>query len=251
MIEAVFISDLHLHPQDLAIQARFEYFIQWALQHVRRVYILGDFFHVWAGDDALDDWSRGIAEQLALLHANGIEVYLMVGNRDFLIGKAFAQLASVTLLQEPTVIELGDNKVLLVHGDAYCTADKSHQFLRRLTRNALFPALFLRLSLKCRQKIVFFMRKKSQLRHPKPKAQMSIVVASMLEHLQAMQVQNVIHGHIHQPGANTYTVQGVQYQQYVLSDWDDKPILMCYDKSKGFYFEHLFAGVIENGTQSS
>lgn len=251
MIDAVFISDLHLHPQDLAIQARFEYFIQWALQHVRRVYILGDFFHVWAGDDALDDWSRGIAEKLALLHAKGIDVYLMVGNRDFLIGKAFAQLASVTLLQEPTVIELGDHKVLLVHGDAYCTADKSHQFLRRLTRNVLFPALFLRLPLTCRQKIVSFVRKKSQLRRPKPRAQMNIVVASMLEHLQVMQVQHVIHGHIHQPGVTTHTLQGKKYQQYVLSDWDDKPIPMCYHKTKGFYFEHIFAGVIENDTQSS
>ena len=238
-IEAVFISDLHLHPNETAITERFNRFIQWASTHTRAVYILGDFFHVWPGDDALDDWSRAIAHQLAILHQQGIATYFMQGNRDFLLGDAFAALAGATLLTEPAVITLGDERVLLVHGDRYCILDRGHQWLRRLTRNRVFPWLFLRLPLAFRQYLVNTVRQKSQSNRSKPPAQMDVVATTLLNHMTEMGVNVLIHGHTHKPGLTTHRHEERTDRQYVLSDWDDNPLLMCYDEAKGFYFSLL------------
>ena len=236
MIEAVFISDLHLHPDEAAITERFHRFTQWASTHTRAVYILGDFFHVWPGDDALDDWSRSIANQLAGLRRLGIALYFMPGNRDFLLGDAFAALAGVTLLTEPAIITLGDERVLLVHGDRYCTLDKGHQWLRRLTRNRVFPWLFLRLPLAFRQHLVNTVRQKSQSNRSKPPAQMDVVATTLLNHMKAMDVHVLIHGHTHKPGLTTHLDEAHTFRQYVLSDWDDNPLILCYYKASGFCF---------------
>lgn len=240
MIDAVFISDLHLHPEESAITERFYRFIEWAATHTKTVYILGDFFHVWPGDDALDKWSISIAERLAWLAEQGVQLNFMHGNRDFLLGDRFAKLASMVILPEPTIITLGGNtNVLLVHGDRYCTKDKGHQWLRRLTRNRLFPALFLLLPYNIRVKIVNKVRQHSQINRSKPPMYMDIFVPFMLKHMQRLNTRLLIHGHIHKPGLTTHEYQGASYQQYVLSDWDDNPILMCYDSPNGFYFKRF------------
>ena len=236
MIEAVFISDLHLHPLDLDITERFNRFIQWAADNTQSVYILGDFFHVWSGDDSLDAWSESIAAQLSWLAAQGVKLYFMHGNRDFLLGDRFAALASMSLLSEPTVITLGGKRVLLVHGDRYCTKDKGHQWLRRITRNSIFTRLFLRLPFEFRCKLVNEVRSRSQANRNKSLPSMDIVAPVMLSHMQQLDVRVLIHGHIHQPGLTTHQFRGEDYQQYVLSDWDDNPSFVCYDKSNGFYF---------------
>ncbi len=239
MIDAVFISDLHLHPEEQKITERFYRFIKWAANHTKTVYILGDFFHVWPGDDALDGWSKSIAERLSWLAAQGVKLNFMHGNRDFLLGKQFASLASMTILPDPTVITLGNTNVLLVHGDRYCTKDKGHQWLRQLTRNILFPRLFLFLPYSIRAKVVNKVRQHSQTNRSKPFIYMDIVVPVMLNHMQKMHTSVLVHGHIHKPGHTTHEFQGASYQQYVLSDWDDNPILMCYDRPNGFYFKRF------------
>ena len=239
MIDAVFISDLHLHPNDLDITERFNTFIEWAAHNTRSIYILGDFFHLWPGDDAIDAWSKSIAAKLAGLAAAGIQLYFLHGNRDFLLGEKFAKLASLTLLSEPTVIKLGKQNVLLVHGDRYCTNDKGHQWLRRLTRNAIFPRLFLHLPFAFRSKLVNEVRQHSQVNRSKSNADMDIVTTVMMDHMRQLDLSILIHGHIHKPGFSTHTYMGKKYLQYVLSDWDDKPDLLCYDNSKGFYFVRL------------
>ncbi|AHE67099.1 UDP-2,3-diacylglucosamine diphosphatase [Legionella oakridgensis] len=237
MIAAVFISDLHLHPEEKQITKRFFDFVKWAAKNSRAVYILGDFFHVWPGDDALDAWSISIAEQLAWLASQGVSIYFMHGNRDFLLGQRFAQLANIRLLEEPAVIKLGVERVLLVHGDRYCTKDVRHQWLRRLTRNRIFPKLFLRIPFKIRNKFVNKVRAYSQSGRQLPSWQFEVVSDSMLEHMKQLNVKVVIHGHIHKPGLNIHEYQGKSYSQFVLSDWDDKPVLVCYDNSNGFYFD--------------
>lgn len=239
MIDAVFISDLHLHPQETAIKARFDQFIAWAKHHTRAVYILGDFLHAWPGDDALDEWSNGIALQLASLASHGVKLYFMHGNRDFLIGSRFTNLARMSLLKEPTIIRLGDTQLLLVHGDRYCTNDRTHQWLMRITRNALFTRLFLCIPYKTRAKLVSKVREHSQENRKKSARYMDIVPASLLQHMQAMGTQVLIHGHIHKPGLTTHEEQSKLYRQYVLSDWDDNPSILCYDETKGFYFERM------------
>ncbi len=239
MIEAVFISDLHLHPNESAITARFYRFVTWAAKHTRVVYILGDFFHVWPGDEALDAWSNSITARLAWLSAQGVTVYFMPGNRDFLLGDDFAGRARVIRLIEPTIMTLGDERVLLVHGDRYCTRDKGHQWLRLLTRNRIFTGLFLRLPLTLRKNLVNKVRENSQTNRQKPASQMDIVPSAMISHMQQSGVTIVVHGHTHKPCLTTHDDHGIAYRQYVLSDWDDNPYILCYDKPAGFYFYQL------------
>jgi UDP-2,3-diacylglucosamine hydrolase len=239
MIDAVFISDLHLHPEEYDIQARFNSFIQWVLRHsVQNIYILGDFFHAWAGDDTINDWSRGIAEQLHALSRQGISLFYMHGNRDFLLGKSFAKLAGWSVLSEPTIIYLGEEKIMLVHGDRYCTKDVAHQRFRALTRNKIFPALFLSLSLKYRERLVNQVRTRSKKNISKSIEQMDVVAETVIQHMQEHGVTQVIHGHTHKPGITTYMANSEKLTRYVLSDWDDSPQILCYDNTKGLYFTH-------------
>ena len=206
------------------------------------MYLLGDFFHAWAGDDTLDAWSHAIVDQLAWLRTQGVALYFMPGNRDFLLGDTFAKRACVTVLTEPYVITLGNERVLLVHGDRYCTRDVNHQRLRRLTRNRIFPALFLRLPRAWRLKIVRLMRKASkanQVMRSTSISDMDVVVSVMINHMQQFKTHTVIHGHTHRPGMTKHQQNDVSYQQIVLSDWDDNPQLLCYNKSTGFYFEPI------------
>lgn len=234
--DAVFISDLHLNPETPEITERFTRWVQWAQKHTRAVYILGDFFHVWAGDDALDVWSESIAAQLASLVESGISLFYMHGNRDFLLGQDFAKRARMTILPDPSVVMLNNERVLLTHGDQYCTKDKGHQWLRRLTRNTWFPTLFLQIPYPLRLKWVKRVRDYSQNNTQKPDASMDIVVPVMVAQMQKMQTKTVIHGHIHQPGVTPHPYGDTIYTQYVLSDWDDNPQILCYYESSGFCF---------------
>lgn len=234
--EAVFISDLHLNPGEPSITARFNVFINWAALNTKSVYILGDFFHVWAGDDSFEPWSKAIAERLLWLSQQKVSIYFMHGNRDFLLGNVFANSAGMTILSEPAVIQLDNQNVLLMHGDRYCTNDKSHQRFRRLTRNPWFAKLFLHIPLKIRSRIVSTVRQRSQTNKSKTDTQMDIVLQPMIEHMDELNVNILIHGHIHKPGLRNHRYNDKSYSQYVLSDWDDSPKILCYYKTKGLEF---------------
>lgn len=240
MNEAVFISDLHLHPNDQGILQRFQDFVLWARHHTRSIYILGDFFHVWAGDDTIDSWGRQIARNLAQLSQWGISVYLMCGNRDFLLGQPFYSMANVSALPDPSCILLGQKKILLTHGDRYCTADKNHQRLRFWTRNFWFPRLFQCLPRAFRQKIVATVRVKSQ-QQSLSLQMMDVVKDSLITHLQQVGVETVIHGHTHRPGLTVHHQSEKTFQQYVLSDWDSSPQILCYNENDGFFYQGLIS----------
>lgn len=237
-IEAVFISDLHLHPEDKAIKARFDAFIAWAANATKKLYIPGDFFHAWPGDDAMDAWSRGIALQIKSLSDAGVEVYYMHGNRDFLLGPDFAVVAGWTVLSEPAVIHCGNIPVLLVHGDGYCTDDRSHQCFRRLTRNRFFCAIFKHIPLGLRCRLVGVVRNR---RYNKSPEQMDVVQEAFIADMQLHQVTHLIHGHTHRQNLHEYNINGIIFKRFVLSDWDDNPIFLCYDEASGFYFNHFGA----------
>lgn len=233
MIDALFISDLHLNPEQPEITQRFEQFIGWAASHCRRLYILGDFFHVWAGDDTLDAWSQHIASLLGQLSAQGIEIYFMPGNRDFLIGPLYAKLTGWTVLADPSLIRCGDQDILLAHGDSFCTQDKSHQRFRKLTRNPLFIRFFLKLPRRLRVKLTHSVRQRSQNQR-KMAAIMDVYNPTIGQVAQDYGIKLMIHGHTHKPGLYPHA----SINRYVLSDWDDRPEILCYDDTKGFYFTH-------------
>lgn len=233
MNEAVFISDLHLSPLHPEITERFKAWVEWALFHTRKVYILGDFFHAWSGDDTFDEWSGSIAEELARFADQNIPVYFMHGNRDFLLGNQFKKLAKIQYIQEPYCFKLNSMKVLLVHGDRYCTLDKQHQWFRCLTRNKGFIRLFLCLPRSLRLQLVEQTRKQSRKHQSQIYRQAMEVVQSSLEtHVKQLEVDVVIHGHTHQPKM----IQYPKFKHIILSDWEEIPPILCYDHSKGFYF---------------
>lgn len=235
-IEAVFISDLHLSPDEPMITQRFEQFLTWVKGKTAQLYILGDFLQAWPGDDALDAWHEGIAKQLRELVNAGICCYFMPGNRDFLLGPHFAALAGWKVLSDPTVIRCGDQAVLLSHGDRYCTDDRFHQYFRRLTRNNLFRAIFTWLPLSFRQYSVKQARHHSmQANRHKSRLKMDVTPTAIVSAMRQYHTNVLIHGHTHRPQAVVYGVPDMP-QRFVLSDWDDRPILLCYYKSHGFNF---------------
>ncbi|KTC65116.1 UDP-2,3-diacylglucosamine hydrolase (plasmid) [Legionella adelaidensis] len=234
MIEAVFISDLHLSPDDVLITQRFNTFIQWAKENTRSLYILGDFLHVWPGDEALNSWSQSITQSLASL-SETMPIYLMAGNRDFLLGKKFFTEAKVQRIKDPYVMQLGDASVLLSHGDRYCINDKSHQWLRCLTRNRIFYTVFLAIPFFIRKKMVQTVRTRSQINRSKSYEKLAIVPDCMIKHMDQFNAKTIIHGHTHQPGLRLHN--NGTYKQFILSDWDDNPHVLCYDKANGFYFD--------------
>lgn len=236
MLDAVFISDLHLQPDEPIILNRFSAFIKWAAANTRAVYILGDFFHVWAGDDAMKTWEREIANRLLNLTEKKVRVYLMPGNRDFLLGDNFAKLAGVILLKEPSIASISGNKFFLAHGDKYCTKDRSHQWFRLLTRNRLFIKLFLKISLDLRKKIVSSVRERSA-NNNKTSKNLEIINTPMIKDMRKKNADIIIHGHTHRPGLIKHLFKEKIYSQYILSDWDDKPQVLCYDSTAGLYFD--------------
>lgn len=236
-LEAVFISDLHLHPNEPEITHRFERFLSWVKDKTESLYILGDFLHAWPGDDAMDDWSKAIAMRLSALAQAGVACYFMPGNRDFLLGKGFAELAQWTVLPDPTVIWCGEERVLLSHGDRYCTDDRLHQWFRRLTRHACFIKVFTRLPLFFRQYSVQRARTYSrQGNQQKTRLKMDVTASAVTKALRQYKTQVLIHGHTHAPMSIVYGRNAQQCRRYVLSDWDDAPATLCYYKSKGFEF---------------
>lgn len=236
MNEAVFISDLHLNPEQPEIEERFQHFVKWAAISTRRLYILGDFFHVFAGDDSVNHWHEQIGAQLAWLSEQGVSISFLHGNRDFLLGERFAELASMILLPDPSVILLDEKRVLLTHGDQYCQNDRGHQWLRAFTRNRLFSFLFLKMPLAWREKCVSGVRAYSQHNRGKSPSRFAIVPSVMIKQMKQYDTRVIVHGHIHKYGLTIRHANDLDYQQYVLSDWDTPPAILCYNESKGFYF---------------
>ena len=240
MLDAVFISDLHLNIEEPHLISRLNAFFEWALDNTREVYILGDLFHVWAGDDCAPEWTVAIAQQFYRLSEAGIALFLMPGNRDFLLGQSFAKQAGFQLLRDPTVITLSGKSVLLAHGDAYCLLDKSHQWFRRLTRNVWFVSFFLMFPATWRKQIVGKVRLQSQRHRNQSPLVWDAVPEALINDMRYYQVDTLIHGHTHKAKLEQYQQEDGCYCQFVLSDWDDMPQILGYNKPTGFKFIHPF-----------
>jgi len=239
MMQAVFISDLHLGPNVPEIIQRFVRFSEWAIQNTEKLYILGDFFHAWPGDDIDEEWIQPISTALMQMAQSGMQVFFLAGNRDFLVGRKFCRSHSIKLLKEPTIINLGGTKTLLVHGDVYCTKDKKHQWFRKFTRNSYFINVFTLLPFGIRQRIVSGVRAHSQNNKTKQIKVGEAVPEAVMKHLKKLKSSAVIHGHTHKPALHKQVDNEQIIMRYVLSDWDDNPIFLCYDESKGFNFIHF------------
>lgn len=210
----LFISDLHLDPQHPDITRTFFYFLDHMAKNTDALYILGDLFEVYIGDDDNSDFMQSIKRKIATFTQSGPPTFLMHGNRDFLIRKQFAKETGVTLLEDPTVISLYHQKLLLMHGDSLCTLDNQHQRSRRWARNWLLQTLCLQLPLKKRQMIAARLRKNSSLRHQtKTTAFLDVTQEAVTQVIQAHQATRLIHGHTHRPA--------IYADRIVLNAWHD------------------------------
>lgn len=217
------ISDLHLEAQRPDITRAFVHFLQTRARHADALYILGDFFEVWVGDDAMDPFQHEIAHALRQLADSGTHIYLMHGNRDFMLGQGFCQLAGCTLLSDPCRVTFNNEPVLLMHGDSLCTRDVGYMRLRRLLRNPLSLWLLHHLSLGKRQQLARKLRKESQQQTRQKAASIVDVTPSEVPRLMARHgVRTLIHGHTHRPASHPLEVNGQSAQRIVLGDWDQQ-----------------------------
>jgi UDP-2,3-diacylglucosamine hydrolase len=220
-VPALFISDLHLSEERPAANERFFSFLEKEARATDALYILGDFFEYWIGDDDLGQpFNAVIAGSLRELARRGVALYLMHGNRDFLIGQGFCAATGAQLLDDPTVIELQGERTLLMHGDTLCTDDLDYQAWRRTARSAEFQRGFLAKSLAERRHAVLGMREKSrQVVEAKPAEIMDVNDGAVRAALENHGVRRLIHGHTHRPGRHRVELDGEPGERWVLPDW--------------------------------
>lgn len=186
------------------------------------LYILGDFFEAWVGDDDLNDTHRRLIEALRTYADKGIPVYMMRGNRDFLLGKKFARAANVTLIEDPTCIDLYGRKTLLMHGDSLCTRDERHQKSRRKMHNKLYQKAVMLLPLRYRQQKARQLRADSQQRNQqKPEAIMDVTPDEVQRVMRHFEVDLLIHGHTHRPAIHTLLIDDCRVERVVLGSWHE------------------------------
>ncbi|HEU4441562.1 MAG TPA: UDP-2,3-diacylglucosamine diphosphatase [Burkholderiales bacterium] len=220
-MSTLFISDLHLTEERPEANERFIALLEDQGRAADALYILGDFFEYWIGDDDLGEpFNAVVAGLLQDLTGRGVPVYLMHGNRDFLIGEGFCAATGATLLPDPTVAEIGGVKTLLVHGDTLCTDDVEYQAWRRKARDPAFQAAFLAKSLSERRQTVVQMRDKSrQVVQGKTAEIMDVNDDAVRQAMRSHGVRRLIHGHTHRPGRHAVDIDGQRGERWVLPDW--------------------------------
>jgi len=220
-VPALFISDLHLTEERPAANERFIGFIEDKARTADALYILGDFFEYWIGDDDLEaPFNAVMAGLLRGLTRDGVPVYLMHGNRDFLLGERFCEATGAQLLSDPTVHDVQGVKTLLVHGDTLCTDDLDYQNWRRTARSQEWQREFLAKSRAERRSMILGLREKSKaVIQAKPAEIMDVNEGAVADALRRHGVSRLVHGHTHRPGRHELTVDARRTERWVLPDW--------------------------------
>lgn len=229
--EYLFISDCHLDASRPEISAALTGFLDNRAASARCLYILGDLFEVWLGDDDPAPEYRDVIESLRRL-ASGVEVFFMAGNRDFLLGSAFASKINLSLLDEPHILQLGQDRAVLIHGDSLCTDDRDYQEFRSMVRTEKWQADFLGKPLEERQHIAARLRADSvDAMAQKSYEIMDVNQAAVQDCFTRNQVSTIIHGHTHRPAIHRYNSD---LSRIVLGDWGQEPSYLSWTSEQGF-----------------
>ncbi|BBV00630.1 UDP-2,3-diacylglucosamine diphosphatase [Providencia hangzhouensis] len=214
------IADLHLSEDEPAITAGFINFIQQQAIHAESLYILGDFFNYWVGDDDDNPLHQQVANELKQLTDRGIPCYFIHGNRDFLIGQRYAKQCGMTILPQETLLELYGKRILILHGDTLCIDDAAYQNYRKKVHTPWVQRLFLLLPLFVRRRIAQKMRQNSQYASSmKAESIMDVNSQAVIDALQRHQAQWMIHGHTHRPAIHEVNIGGKLHYRGVLGAW--------------------------------
>lgn len=231
----LFISDLHLDGERPDITTQFLEFLDREARGAAGLYILGDLFEAWIGDDDPDPDKQRVLAALKSLTSSGVPVYFIHGNRDFLVGRRFAKETGVKLLPDGTMIELFGKRVLLMHGDTLCIDDPDYQRLRRIVRNPLVQFVLRSLSLKQRQKLAVKMRAGSKKHiesadRTKPQI-MDVNQGAVCRTFEQERADVIVHGHTHRPAIHDVSLGDRVVQRIVLGDWYEQGSVLRWDES--------------------
>jgi UDP-2,3-diacylglucosamine hydrolase len=228
-LTTLFISDLHLDAAAPAATEQFLDFLAGPARAAEALYVLGDLFESWIGDDDADAWRAPICAALRALAEAGVACHVMHGNRDFLLQQGFAARSGCQLLSDPTVIELGGERVLLTHGDALCTDDVAYQKLRAVVRQRAWQRRFLALPLATRRALAGAARAGSR-RHMQRVAPliMDVNAAAVRQALRATGVRTLIHGHTHRPAVHEFELDGTPARRIVLGAWYEQGSVLAW-----------------------
>jgi UDP-2,3-diacylglucosamine hydrolase len=218
---SLFISDLHLAPDRPRIVEQFFSFLAGPARRAAALYVLGDLFEYWVGDDDLGDpLNRSVAEGFASLDSNGTAVHFMHGNRDVLVGKEFAARARAQIIADPTVVDLHGTQTLLMHGDTLCTDDLEYQKFRLYAHDPMHQARFLAKPLPARHAEMEALRLRSEnAKHGKSMDIMDVNATAVEQAFREAGYPRLIHGHTHRPGRHLHKVDGRPCERWVLGDW--------------------------------
>lgn len=221
MPHSLLISDLHLGADQPRSMAAFQHFIATLAPQAEALYILGDLFEYWAGDDDLHDpFHDRVITVLRSLARCGTRIYLMQGNRDLLMGQALAQACHAALLDDPALIDLYGTPTLLSHGDTLCTDDAEYQRYRAQVHDADFQQQFLAKPLSERKRYIAQLRARSTAeKQNKNSAIMDVNDAAVAALLREHHYPRLIHGHTHRPGRHEHKVDNHRCERWVLGDW--------------------------------
>ncbi len=218
----LFISDLHLHEERPQITRAFFHFLHTQAIHAEALYILGDFFDAWIGDDDDAQLPQEVATELFALKKKGVAIYFMHGNRDFLLGSTYTSKAGMTLIPDGIIIDLYGTPTLLMHGDSLCTDDTEYQQFRTMVRSPQWQQQILAQPLAVRRALAAQMREKSQsMNSLKAEDIMDVSHAEVITQMEAAGVSRLIHGHTHRPARHQLIINNKPAERIVLGDWHD------------------------------
>lgn len=237
----LFIADLHLDPSDVQLLQLFHQFWRDYGRHAEKVYILGDLFESWYGDDDDSEFANTVANELSQATASGTEVFLMSGNRDFLMGKRFAHKTGCRYLPDLSLVDVYGRPVLLTHGDSLCTEDKLHQVYRKTLQPVMkFLAPYSPISL--RRHVGNGLRKKSKQRTKRTAMDiMDVQPAAVEKVLQKYGADTLIHGHTHRGAIHELSVNGLPAKRIVLHTWHQQGNFLLYTPSGNTEFKPFSA----------
>jgi UDP-2,3-diacylglucosamine hydrolase len=231
-VTTLFISDLHLDAGRPEIAAQLLAFLKGEAADADALYILGDLFETWVGDDDPNPHFATVKNAIRKLVNRRVPVYFMHGNRDFAIGEQFAEETGVIILPDPYVAELYGENVLLSHGDAYCTDDVQYQTIRKMTRDPAWLAMMLKKPLQERIALAAHSRATSAARASTLNEKITDVNQGAIEQaLRKANVDTMLHGHTHRPATHRFTVDGEPASRIVLGDWYEQGSVVRWDKN--------------------
>lgn len=219
---ALFVSDVHLQPALPRTTQAFNAFLQHHAVRAKQLYLLGDLFEYWAGDDDLvTPYNQQICNAIQAVNASGVDVFWVAGNRDFLVGESFAKASGMTLLPDPFILDAGNQRIALVHGDAQCTDDHAYMAFRAQVRQPEWQRNFLAMPLAQRKAIIDGMRSGSrEAQRTKSYEIMDVNAAAISALFDITGATAMIHGHTHRPATHQHDADGTKRIRHVLPDWD-------------------------------